>query len=240
MKVLCAGTDASMIERVQLAIRFRWPETAFLIAPEPDDALSIVESEDLALVVLLSEESRQAVKRFCTELRQSSDVPLIVIGEGEGEYSLDGVKALEAGADDYILASGQLTELVARIVALLRRVQAPGASATGSLLQSGDLLLNPGTYDVFLRGKRVNLTATEFNLLHLLIRNRGSVVRHQVVERTVWGNHADSATLVKKYVQRLRRKLEEASGEGHEFIRSVYSVGYLFVGQEKEQGSVSA
>ena len=240
MKVLCAGSDTSVIERVQLAIRFRWPDASFLIAPEHDDAVSLVESEGVDLVVLLSNGQRRGTAEFCTELREFSDVPLIVIGDSDGEYSLEGVKALEAGADDYILASGQLAELVARVVALIRRVRAQGTTPSGNVVQSGDLLLNPGTYDVFLAGKRINLTATEFNLLHLLIRNKGSVVRHRMVERALWGDHVDSSALVKKYVHRLRRKLDEASGEGHEFIRSIYSIGYLFVAQSEERDTVSA
>ena len=228
MKVMCFGTDPAAIEQMQLAIRFRWPDASFLVAPAHDDALASVESEGADLVVVLTQNSRVSVPGFCSELRGFSDVPLIVIGDVAGENTLDEVKALEAGADDYIHPTAGLAEMVARVVALLRRAQAQG-SPSGGVLQSGDLLLNPATYEVFVGGRRVNLTGTEFNLLHLLIRNKGTVVRHRMVERSLWGDHVDSSALVKKYVHRLRRKLEEASGGTHEFIRSVYGIGYLFV-----------
>ena len=238
MKVLCFGTDSSSIEHVQLAIRFRWPDATFLIAPAPDEALNLIESEGIDLVVITAHNPR--ISEFCSQIREFSDVPLIVIGDTDGEYSLDDVKALEAGADDYIRSSAGLAELVARVVALIRRVQAQGTSPNGSVVQSGELLLNPATYDVFLGGRRVNLTATEFNLLHLLIRNKGTVVRHRMVERALWGDNVDSSALVKKYVHRLRRKLEEADGGDHQYIRSVYSIGYLFVAPHDEQDRVSA
>ena len=237
MKVMCFGTDSPSIEQIQLAIRFRWPDASFLIAPAHDDALALIESEGADLVVVLASNSRVSVPAFCAELRGFSDVPLIVIGDAEAENFLDEVKALEAGADDYIRSTAGLAELVARVVALIRRAQAQG-SPSGNVLQSGDLLLNPATYEVFVSGKRVNLTGTEFNLLHLLIRNKGTVVRHRMVERSLWGDHVDSSALVKKYVHRLRRKLEEASDSGHEFIRSVYGIGYLFVAPQDDRERV--
>ena len=61
------------------------------------------------------------------------------------------------------------------------------------------------------------------------------MVRHRMVERALWGDHVDSSALVKKYVHRLRRKLEEASDSDHEFIRSVYGIGYLFVARNLSQ-----
>lgn len=240
MKVLCLGTDSMSIEQMQLAIRFRWPDASFSIAPTPDEALAAIESEGMDLVVVIARSSRIVVSTFCSELREFSDVPLIVMGDSEGEYSLDDVKALEAGADDFIRSSAGLAELVARVVALIRRAQAQGSSPSGTVLQSGDLLINPATYEVFLDGRRVNMTATEFNLLHLLIRNKGSVVRHRMIERALWGDNVDSSALVKKYVHRLRRKLEEASNGEHEYIRSVYSIGYLFVATREERDRVPA
>ncbi|MDA1036114.1 MAG: winged helix-turn-helix domain-containing protein [Chloroflexi bacterium] len=237
MKVLCFGTDSPSIEQLQLAIRFHWPDASFLIAPAHDDALALVESEGADLAVILTQNTRVSVPGFCSELRGFSDVPLIVIGDAEEENFLDEVKALEAGADDYIRSTAGLAEMVARVVALIRRAQAQG-SPSGNVLQNGDLMLNPATYEVFVGGRRVNLTGTEFNLLHLLIRNKGTVVRHRMVERSLWGDHVDSSALVKKYVHRLRRKLEEASNNDHEFIRSVYGIGYLFVASQEDREQV--
>ena len=234
MKVICFGTDSALVEQIQLAIRFRWPDASFSVAPARDDALLVLESEGADLVVVLGRNPRISVPEFCSQVRVFSDVPLIVIGDVEQENLLDEVKALEAGADDYVRSTAGLAELVARVVALIRRAQAQ-TSMSGTVLRSGDLLINPATYEVFVSGTRINLTGTEFNLLHLLVRNKGAVVRHRMVERSLWGDHVDSSALVKKYVHRLRRKLEEASDTGHEFIRSVYGIGYLFVATQDDR-----
>ena len=235
MKVMCFGTDTPSIEQVQLAVRFRWPDASFSIAPAQGEAMTMIESEGVDLVVMVAVNSRVSVTGFCTELRAFSDVPLIVMGDAGGEDFLDEVKALEAGADDFIRSTAGLAEVVARVVALIRRAQAQGSSPSGNALQCGDLSVNPATYEVYVGAQRVNLTGTEFNLLHLLIRNKGTVVRHRMVERSLWGDHVDSSALVKKYIHRLRRKLEEASATDHEFIRSVYGIGYLFVAQEDRE-----
>jgi len=75
----------------------------------------------------------------------------------------------------------------------------------------------------------VVLTSTEFRLLHLLVKNRGTVVAHQTLERALWGGYMDSSKLVKKYVQRLRRKLGDHAREPV-WIASVHGVGYRFIG----------
>jgi DNA-binding response OmpR family regulator len=96
-------------------------------------------------------------------------------------------------------------------------------------LSSGKLFINPATYEVYLGEERVTLTSTEFRLLHLLVKNRGMVVAHQTLERALWGEDVDSSRLVKKYVQRLRRKLGDDAREP-QWIASVHGVGYRFIG----------
>ena len=96
-------------------------------------------------------------------------------------------------------------------------------------MASGALLLNPATYEVLLHGKRMALTSTEFRLLHLLLKNRGTVATHRFLELALWGDRVDSSALVKKYIQRLRRKLGDDPQEP-EWIANVYGVGYRFLG----------
>ena len=108
MKVICFGTDSPLIEQLQLAVRFRWPDASFSIAPAQDDALALIESEGADLVVVLGRTQRVSVPEFCSELRGFSDVPLIVIGDVEGENFLDEVKALEAGAGGRFVKKNEL------------------------------------------------------------------------------------------------------------------------------------
>ena len=87
----------------------------------------------------------------------------------------------------------------------------------------------PATYAVSLDGQRLTITHTEFKLLFLLVKNRGMVVHHRFLERALWGDRVDSAPLVKKYVQRLRKKLSDDAKKPH-WIASVHGTGYRFVG----------
>ena len=103
------------------------------------------------------------------------------------------------------------------------------SSESEGALSSGRLSINPSTYEVFLADQRVNMTSTEFSLLHLLVRNRGTVVAHQTMERTLWPGPGDNSRLVKKYVQRLRRKLGDDPKEPS-WIASIHGVGYRFIG----------
>ena len=113
----------------------------------------------------------------------------------------------------------------------------PGTEAFGDVetpIFSGSLVINPATYSVFLDGHRLMLTSTEFRLLYLLVNNRGMVVSHRLLERTLWGDRVDSAPLVKKYVQRLRRKLND-DPRHPQWIANVHGIGYRFVGPPEKQ-----
>ena len=123
------------------------------------------------------------------------------------------VTSLEVGADDYVRLPCDLTEIMVRIWALLRRVGLRTEPETDGPISSGRLVISPCTYEVFMDDRRAVLTSTEFRLLHLLVKNRGTVVAHQTLERAFWGGYMDSSRLVKKYVQRLRRKLGDHARE---------------------------
>ena len=141
--------------------------------------------------------------------------------------------ALEVGADDYVRVPFVLTEFMARVCALLRRVQGNTQVSTEKPIRSGPILINPATYELFLDGRPVRLTSTEFRVLYMLVKNCVSVVSHESLERTIWGEEHDSSGLIKKYVQRLRAKLMDPA-EDSRFIASVHGVGYRFVGPTPE------
>ncbi len=115
----------------------------------------------------------------------------------------------------------------------MRRTGARARREEERPLRSGQLLVNPTTYEVFLGDRRVALTSTEFRLLHLLLKNRGIVVSHETLGRTLWGEEVDSSELVKKYVQRLRRKLGDTAQQPR-WIVSIHGTGYRFVGPTED------
>ena len=229
MKTLFVGNDPDIEERVAIATRLRWPDTELVTTSGPADGLDVLERQLPDIVLLQSDADRQSGTSFVQEVRAFSDVPLIVLEHQPGGGDLDEVRALELGADDYIRRSAGIIEIVARMMALLRRVGRVKSSGLDQTLSSGTLTLNRASYEVYLDGRRLDLTPTEFRLLHLLLANRGNVVTREFLARSIWGDEVDSSGLVKKYIQRVRRRLDD-SAENPRWIASVHGVGYRLVG----------
>ncbi len=158
-------------------------------------------------------------------MRGLTHVPLLVLSDQGDETEV--VTALEVGADDYVRLPCDLTEIMIRIWALVRRAELPVRSdEVEGPLRSGPLSLDPTTYEVSLADKCLPLTTTEFRVLHYLMRNRGAVVPHLTMERALWSGRRG---ISKKYVQRLRGKLDDDPREPH-WIASVDGEGYRFIG----------
>ncbi|MEE8442238.1 MAG: winged helix-turn-helix domain-containing protein [Dehalococcoidia bacterium] len=231
MKVLFIGTDPQGAMKVGLAVRLRWPDARILVSSNADDGVGEVERQTPDVVIFQSDSKTRPVERFIENLRSFCDVPLVVLEDEEGGGYMEEVKALESGADDYIRQSAGIIDLVARLVALIRRVKRMDLSGENRLLSNGSLTLIPATYEVFLDDRRLALTSTEFRMLHILMSNRGNVVTHDFIARSLWGDSVDSSSLVKKYIQRLRRKIGDCSQSPH-CIVNVHGVGYRILGSQ--------
>jgi two-component system KDP operon response regulator KdpE len=158
----------------------------------------------------------------CRQIRRWSQMPIIVLSAVGEEDSK--VRALEAGADDYVTKPFGARELVARLEAALRRVQGrpdePRISADGLEL---DLAARTVTRD----GEEIHLTPIELRLLETLARNRGRLMTHRALLVEVWGpEYADDVTVLRGHIANLRRKIEP--GGGHRYIRTDPGVGYRF------------
>ena len=226
MKALFIGADIQTAEMAGLSLRLRWPDATPLVATTALAGMELVEKELPDVVLLHPTFSDMSLAEAVQELRRISNVPLLVLSHQGSEAEI--VTALELGADDYVRLPCDMTEMMARVWALLRRVGAIARQEEERPLHSGDLLVNPTTYEVFLGDRRVVLTSTEFRVLHLLVKNRGIVVSHQTLGRTLWGENVDNSGLVKKYVQRVRRKLGDSVQEPR-WIVSIHGTGYRFV-----------
>ena len=160
------------------------------------------------------------------EIRARSDVPIIMLTSRREE--VDRIAGLEMGADDYVVKPFSPQELVSRVRAVLRRTRPDGSEAAQPVLKLGELQIDPNTREVELGEERCELTAREFDLLHLLAANPRRVFsRDQLLER-VWGSSdfIDPGT-VTVHIRRLREKIEpDPSSPVH--IITVWGVGYRF------------
>jgi two-component system, OmpR family, KDP operon response regulator KdpE len=161
----------------------------------------------------------------CRRMREWSDMAIIVlsaIGEEDAK-----VRALRAGADDYVTKPFGPDELIARLEAALRRSQ-PEPSAP--VLRAEGLEVDVAGHTVRRDGAEVHLTKTEFELLRLLIANRGRLLTHRALLVQVWGpEYASDLTVLRGQISNLRRKIEPAEGP-RRYISTESGVGYRFIG----------
>jgi DNA-binding response OmpR family regulator len=161
------------------------------------------------------------------QIRTQSPVPVLMLTARSDEF--DRVLGLEVGADDYLVKPFSMRELIARVRALLRRIEhveqivaADRQRQTESLNYRG-LYLNPETFQVSLDGNPIDLTRTEFDLLHLFVSNPGRVFSRAYLLDTVWGeNYIPGDRSVDNAILRLRKKL----GPLGEAVETVWGVGY--------------
>jgi DNA-binding response OmpR family regulator len=156
----------------------------------------------------------------CRRLRAAGVwTPVLMLTAKDGEY--DQADALDLGADDYLTKPFSFLVLVARLRALIRR----GAPARPTVLEAGDLTLDPAGRTVRRGGEEVTLTPREFGLLHFLLRHRGDVVSKTQILESVWDAHYDGDdNVVEVYVGYLRRKIDQPFGR--HAIETVRGAGY--------------
>ncbi|MDQ2644714.1 MAG: response regulator [Myxococcota bacterium] len=186
------------------------------------DALAQAAQRNPALILLdlgLPDLDGLAVTR---RLREWSKTPIVVLSARGQEQ--DKIDALDAGADDYVTKPFGVGELLARMRVALRH-RTPGAE-TSSQFSSGELRVDLGRRQVFVREAEVHLTPIEYNLLTTLIRYSGRVVTHRQLLREVWGpNSSEQTQYLRVYMGQLRHKLESNPSRPR-FLLTEPGVGY--------------
>ena len=166
----------------------------------------------------------------CRELRQTSQVPIIML-TARGEEA-DRIVGLELGADDYVVKPFSAREVVARIRAVLRRTDT-SAPAEDTPIEIGELRLDPARRLVTLNGDSLELSRKEYELLKLLMENAGSVVKRERVFEEVWDTQwFGSMKTLDVHVSGLRRKLGDDPSQPR-FLHTVRGVGFRFASDDE-------
>jgi two-component system response regulator RegX3 len=220
--ILLVEDETSITEPLAEALRSEGFDTE--IAGTVGEALELARHDpDLVLLdVMLPDGSGFDV---CRELRRASQVPIIML-TARGEEA-DRVVGLELGADDYVVKPFSAREVVARIRAVLRRVESP-EPADESPVAIGQLRLDPARHEATLDGDVLELSRKEFQLLQLLMRNAGSVVRRERLIDEVWDpNWFGSTKTLDVHVSGIRRKLGDDPARPR-YLHTVRGVGFRF------------
>jgi two-component system, OmpR family, phosphate regulon response regulator PhoB len=205
-------------------LRFNLDREGFSVrtAENGEDAILLVRQQRPDLIVLdlmLPTIDGLAVCRAIRSTKLTRDIPIVML-TARGEEA-DIVRGLEAGADDYVTKPFSPKVLIARVHAVLRRSVPTG----GGVVEAGGVRLDPERHEVTADGRRVDLTATEFNLLRLLVLKPGRVyTRQQIIDSLHEGFVAVTDRSVDVQVVSLRRKL----GAAGERVQTVRGVGYRF------------
>ncbi len=226
--VLIIEDDPNIVDLIRVNLAVRGFET--LVSSDGSKALALLETEqpDMVLLDLMLPE----VDGFelCKQIRERSSVAIIVVSARGGER--DKVTALNMGADDYMTKPFGIEELLARILATLRRTR-PAETATEtapSVIAIGEIEVDLASQQVRMAGEAVHLTPTEFALLRELAVNRGKLLSRTHLLRRVWGRGYETDTeYVRVYIRRLRAKLEPPGSPP--LILTQPRAGYRIVGE---------
>jgi DNA-binding response OmpR family regulator len=231
LKLLIAEDAPDVAEVVAFGARITWPDCRVTIAADGEEALRRFEEVRPDLVVLDVSMPPPDGFEVCRRIREASRVPILMLTVRAS--TLDKVRALDLGADDYLTKPFDHLELLARLRALVRRSNEPFASPPQAprpdpSFVAGDFSLDYATHEVRIREEVVRLTSTEYRLLEELVRHAGTVLPHRVLLERVWGpKYVNDAHYLKVFVRRLRRKLGD-DPECPRYIHTEWGIGYRF------------
>lgn len=221
-RVLVCDDEPQILRALRVILRDAGYEVATAAtAQEALDAVAVRPPDAAILDLVLPDGDGVEV---CRSIRGWSELPIIVLS-AVGEEA-EKVRALEAGADDYVTKPFGPGELVARLKAALRRA----GSATGDepVLRADGLELDQPAHRVTVGDDEVHLTPTEFELLRTLMRNRGRLMTHRALLVEVWGSSYEHDTqILRTHLANLRRKIETTPGAPR-YILTDPGVGYRF------------
>ena len=224
MKILVVDDENLLVK----GIKFNLENDGYEVVTGSDgmEAVEKASNQDVDLIVLDLMMPRLDGLEACRKIREFSDVPIIMLTAKADD--MDKLMGFEHGADDYLTKPFNILELKARIRALLRRAGASRKAEPENRLECGHIALDRDARNAYRAGELVLLTAKEFDLIELLMRNPNRVYSRETLLNAIWGydNSSDIRT-VDVHIRRLREKLELNPAEP-EHILMKWGVGYYF------------
>ena len=217
-------SDDEPVVHESLRIYFEAEGYEVVDAYDGEEALNKADSS-VSLMILDIMMPKKSGIEVCREIRKTSTLPIVML-TAKGE-EIDRILGLELGADDYIVKPFSPREVVARVKAILRRVEVKAESAETNIVSYNGLTIDLNSYSVTLRGEHIICTPKEIEILYMLASNPGQVFTRDTLLSRVWGyDFAGETRTVDTHIKRLRAKLD-SEGLGWS-IKTIYGVGYKF------------
>lgn len=221
-KILVIDDEAGLRELVR--INLEHDGYGVIQASNALEGLEMVQTQHPDMVILDIMMPDMDGLEACRRLREFSSIPVLMLTARV--QSKDVVTGLDSGADDYMLKPFNMEELSARVRALLRRIPSPNQPVAAG---NGEITIDKQKREVLVRGEPIDLTPTEYDLLLLLSENAGTVMSHDILLQSVWGQeYTKDNDYLKVYIWHLRRKVERDPRDP-KLLLTEWGVGYRLV-----------
>ena len=226
MKALIIENVKEIMETIAHYLEAWSPDITLLYANEAPTAIELLQAEEPHLIILNLDLPTIDSFDMLVDIRLLSDAPIIALSNRDDE--MQRIEALEIGADESITTPPNPREFLARVKALMRRINISEPRNPHCFVSNG-LMINFLSREVSISGKSVKLTPIEYGLLTYLVKNEGRVISRSTLMEKVWGSdYINDYHLLKKYIYRLRQKLND-DGCNPQMLIAERGVGYKFI-----------
>ena len=224
-KVLVVDDEKLIVKGIRFSLEQDGMEVD--CAYDGEEALNLAKTNDYDMILLDIMLPKMDGFEVCQAIREFSDMPIVML-TAKGD-DMDKILGLDYGADDYITKPFNILEVKARIKAIMRRTSpAKAKSEDASVIEKGDLRLECDSRRLYIMGKEINLTAREFEILELMVKNENKVYSRENLLNIVWGkDYPGDVRTVDVHVRRLREKIEGNPSEP-KYVHTKWGVGYYY------------
>lgn len=193
------------------------------------EALQIIKEQEVHLLILDIMMPEMDGMTVANLVRKDKKIPIIMLSAKSEDY--DKIAGLNEGADDYVTKPFNPLELIARVNSQIRRYTSLGSIAqteqeNENIYQTGELRIDDNTKQVFMEGKEIKLTPTEYNILKFLIKNKGKVYSIEQIYENVWEDEAYGAeNLIAVHIRHIREKIE-INPRDPKYLKVIWGIGY--------------
>ena len=227
-KVLVVDDEKLIVKGIRFSLE--QDEMQVDCAYDGEEALEYARNNQYDIILLDVMLPKLTGFEVCQQIREFSNVPIIML-TARGD-DMDKILGLEYGADDYITKPFNILEVKARIKAIMRRVESkrPGAGeAEPKVIESGEMWLDCEGRRAYISDREIGLTAKEFEVLELLMKNPNKVYSRESLLQLVWGtDYPGDVRTVDVHIRRLREKIEQNPSEP-KYVHTKWGVGYYFL-----------
>ena len=225
MKIVVIEDEKSIIDAINIAFEFRWPDAKLTASITGRKGIDLVKKESPDIIILDLNLPDISGFDVLKEIRSFSTVPVIIVTVRSADEDM--LKGLEAGADDYIIKPFNYLTLLARINAVLRRTEITPFMGNHNNKVNSRLVIDYVNQKVKVDNRLVKLTPGEYRLLILLVKNKDQTVSYDRIMNEVWGkDYSGNTKNIRIYVRRLRKKLQDSPSN---MIVNKRGHGYMFV-----------